>query len=196
MESPWQPGSLPDFLARDADFVARRLLGCLLVRDFADGQAIVKIVETEAYDQLDAASHSYVGRTARNEAMFGPAGRLYVYISYGIHHCANIVCGQDGFGAGVLIRAVEPIEGMELIRQRRKGMNDLLLTSGPGRLTQALSINFDLLGHDLTKQPLRLIEKPPLTDDEITITTRIGISKEKERLRRFYVTASPYVSRR
>jgi len=99
--------------------VARRLLGCELVRHI-DGQDVrVRIVETEAYDQTDAASHSYNGRTPRTDVMFGPAGRLYVYFTYGMHYCSNIVVGDEGYGAAVLIRAVEPLEGEELLKERR-----------------------------------------------------------------------------
>ena len=187
----------PDFLTQDADTVARLLLGCFLVRDFTDGgRAVVKIVETEAYDQLDAASHSFAGPSPRNRVMFGPSGHLYVYLSYGIHHCANIVCGPAGFGAGVLLRAVEPIEGLDLIRQRRAGVKDKDLTRGPGRLTRALGIDFGLLDHDLTTSPLRLVVGESPADKYITATTRIGISKEKDRPRRFYVASSKFVSKR
>lgn len=185
-----------DFLNQDADTAARHLLGCLLVRDLNGGQVVARIVETEAYDQNDAASHSYRGPTPRNRVMFGPAGRLYVYLSYGIHYCANIVCGPDGFGSGALIRAVESLEGIELVRGHRPGVDDRNLTNGPGKLAQALKINFDLSGHDLTEPSLRLVGCTPVDSLDVINTTRIGISKERERLRRFYVKSSEYVSRR
>lgn len=178
-----------------AEEAARRLLGCELVRE-VDGREIrVQIVETEAYDQADEASHTFNGRTRRNDAMFKSAGHMYVYFTYGMHHCCNVVCGPEGFGSGVLIRAVEPLEGIDVIEKRR-GMSGINVTNGPGKICAALDIDRRLSGHDLAEPPVRLIKKPVLPDSDITASQRIGISKAVHELRRFYVTANPYVSKK
>lgn len=182
------------FLMTDAATAAKRLLGCILEREL-DGVIIrVKIVETEAYDQTDAASHSYNGRTPRVETMFGAAGHAYVYFTYGMHYCCNIVVGETGYSAAVLIRAVEPMNEMSVLEQRRPGKTNTDLTNGPAKLCQALEINLDLNGHDLSRSPLKLLMEPQLPLADITTATRIGISKAKDVLWRFYVTDSPYVS--
>lgn len=156
---------------------------------------MVRIVETEAYDQDDEASHAFVGMTARNEVMFGESGHLYVYFTYGLHHCCNVVSGHAGHGSGVLIRGVEPVEGVELIEARR-GMSGPAATNGPGKICQALGIDLALNGHDLRREPLRLHEGKLDGDESVTRTTRIGISKAADRHRRYYVTGNRYVSRR
>lgn len=174
--------------------VARRLIGCELVRRL-DGKTVrVRIVETESYDQTDAASHSYNGRTARTDVMFGPAGHLYVYFTYGMHYCCNVVTGKDGDGAAVLIRAVEPLNGGELLRTRRQ-TPDLRPTNGPAKLCRALAIDTTMNGHDLSRAPLKLVLRPPLDKSAITQTTRIGISKAIDVPWRFYLTGNSYVSR-
>lgn len=178
-----------------AEEAARRLLGCELVRELDGRKVRVRIVETEAYDQADEASHTFRGRTQRNEAMFKGAGHLYVYFTYGMHHCCNVVCGPEGFGSGVLIRAVEPVEGVEMIEARR-GMSGVNVTNGPGKICHALDIDRRLSGHNLTEPPVRLIRRPALPDRAITTGPRIGISKAVHELRRFYVTDSRYVSKR
>jgi DNA-3-methyladenine glycosylase len=181
-------------LVTDASSAAQRLLGCILEREI-DGEVVrVKIVETEAYDQTDAASHSYNGKTARTEIMFGPAGHAYVYFTYGMHYCFNIVAGEDGYGAGALIRAVEPLSGTHVMEQRRAGRTGVDVTNGPAKLCQALAIDKQLNGHDLLQWPLRLILQPRLPKPDIVTTTRIGISKAKDVLWRFYIRDSPYVS--
>lgn len=181
-------------LEADASTAAKRLLGCILEREI-DGQTVqIKIVETEAYDQTDAASHSYNGRTQRVETMFGPAGHAYVYFTYGMHYCCNIVAGDEGFGAGVLIRAVEPLANFDILEKRRGGKIGSDVTNGPAKLCQALQIDLNMNGHDLSKPPLRLIVRPQLPDSDIVTTTRIGISKAKEVLWRFYIKDNPYVS--
>ncbi len=119
---------------------APNLLGWVLVHDSRDGTTAGIIVETEAYTAHDAASHSYRGKTARTEVMFGPAGHLYVYFTYGMHYCINVVTGAEGNGEAVLIRALEPIEGLELMKQRRGQTDELQLTNGPAKLTQAMGI--------------------------------------------------------
>jgi len=183
-----------DFLNGRASDVAPRLLGCILEREL-DGEVVrVKIVETEAYDETDAASHSYKGRTQRTDIMFGPPGHLYVYFTYGMHYCCNIVAGGEGTGAAVLIRAVEPLSGIEVMETHRL-QSGVQLTNGPAKLCQALAINKSLNGHDLTKEPLRLIVEPALANEAIEQTVRIGISKAKDVPWRFYIKDNPYVSR-
>lgn len=183
-------------LETDAKSAARRLLGSILERDI-DGVVVrLRIVETEAYDQTDAASHSYNGRTPRVETMFGLPGHAYVYFTYGMHYCCNVVVGEEGYGAAVLIRAVEPLGMTEPLERRRPGRSGIELTNGPAKWCQALEINLDLNGHDLQQSPFRLILQPDLSSASVTTTTRIGISKAKDVPWRFYITDSPYVSAR
>ncbi|MDQ5932184.1 MAG: DNA-3-methyladenine glycosylase [Patescibacteria group bacterium] len=178
----------------DAPDAARWLLGCELIRTFGNETARVRIVETEAYHQTDAASHSYTGQTPRTDVMFGPAGRLYVYFTYGMHYCCNVVIGREGEGSAVLIRAVEPLEGESvLLSNRNKPGREL--TNGPAKLCQSLLIDRALNGHDLNKSPLQLIVRPKLSAADITQTSRIGLSKAVETPWRFYVTGNPYVSK-
>lgn len=178
-----------------AEVAARRLLGCELVRELDGREIRVRIVEAEAYDQADEASHTFNGRTNRNDAMFKSAGHMYVYFTYGMHHCLNIVCGEEGVGSGVLIRAVEPLNGVEMIEARR-GMTGVNVTNGPGKICAALDIDRHYSGHDLAQSPMRLVKKPALPDSEVTIGERIGISKAVHELRRFYITGNPYVSKK
>lgn len=189
MVTSWQWLDVP------AETAARRLLGCELVREIDGRMVRVRIVETEAYDEGDEASHTYRGRTKRNDAMFESAGHLYVYFTYGMHYCCNVVCGKEGFGSGVLIRAAEPLEGTDIIENRR-GMSGVNVTNGPGKICQALDIDLKLSGHVLAKPPIRLIKKPPLPDKDVTTGPRIGISKAVHELRRFYIAGNPYVSKR
>lgn len=178
-----------------AETAARRLLGCELLRAI-DGETLrVRIVETEAYDQTDEASHTFRGRTPRNDAMFKAAGHLYVYFTYGMHHCCNVVCGKEGEGAGVLIRAVEPLEGIEYI-ERRRNVNGINATNGPGKVAAALGIDRSLSGHDLAMPPVWLIKKQALTSGAITVGHRVGISKAVHELRRFYISGNAYVSKK
>lgn len=166
-----------EFLTGHVADVAPQLLGCVLEREL-DGQVLRgRIVEVEAYDQTDAASHSYRGKTERTAVMFGPAGHLYVYFTYGMHYCCNIVVGEEGHGAAVLIRALELLDGLDVIRERRRGRPDAELTDGPAKLCQAFGIDRRLNGHDLRASPLRLLTGEPAAAEEILITPRIGISK-------------------
>lgn len=181
-------------LMTDASMAAKRLLGCVLERNIDGQRMLFKIVETEAYDQTDAASHSYNGRTPRTDVMFGPAGHLYVYFTYGMHYCCNVVVGEEGYGAAVLIRAIEPLADYPMLSEYRKGKSGIDMTNGPAKLCQALAIDKTMNGHDLTKQPLRLIIKPQLSDSNVVTTHRIGISKAKGLPWRFYIADSPYVS--
>jgi len=177
------------------DKVARRLLGCILERTI-DGVTIrIKIVETEAYHQSDAASHSYRGRTSRTDVMFGPAGSLYVYFTYGMHYCCNVVTGKEGEGAAVLIRAVEPLTGMDTLARRRKGKTEHEMTNGPAKLCQALEIDKRLNGHDLSRAPLKLLLHPALEETEIITTPRIGIRKAIDVPWRFYIKDNAFVSK-
>lgn len=184
-----------DWLKVSAEEAARRLLGCQLISEI-DGRFVrVKIVEVEAYDELDEASHTFRGRTKRNDAMFKAAGHLYVYFTYGMHYCCNVVCGDEGFGSGVLVRAVEPIEGVEVMEERR-GRAGLELSNGPGKACQALGIDISWSGHDLSRAPIRLMKQPQLSDDQIVSGVRIGISKAVHELRRYYIADNPYVSKK
>ena len=188
--------STDDFsiLKADAATTARRLLGCLFERELDGERMLFKIVETEAYDQTDAASHSYSGQTPRTDVMFGPAGHLYVYFTYGMHYCCNVVVGEEGYGAAVLIRAVEPLAEYPLLADRRVGKSGVDLTNGPAKLCQALAIDKAMNGHNLNASPLRLIVKPKLPEVMVITTRRIGISKAKDVPWRFYIADNPYVS--
>ena len=185
--------TFPSFLGQDSTTVAQKLLGCYLVREL-DGQEVrVVITETESYDQSDAASHSYKGRTPRVDVMFGGSGHLYVYFTYGMHYCCNIVTGEENEGAAVLIRSVMPVDGIEVIESRR-GKTGPVATNGPAKICQALGIDMKLNGHDLRRSPLQLLTGPTIEPDDIVVTKRIGISKERDALRRFYLRDSSYVS--
>ncbi len=197
MERKINPTLLTDFswLNIPAEQAARRLLGCEIASE-VDGKLVrAKIVEVEAYDQTDEASHTYRGPSERNRSMFKSAGHLYVYFTYGMHHCINIVCGEEGYGSGVLIRAVEPLEGLDAIESRR-GMSGINATNGPGKTAQALGITLAHNGHYLSTRPVQLITRPPLSADRIISAPRIGISKAVHELRRYYIANNPYVSRK
>ena len=178
-----------DFMGNAPD-VAQALIGAVLLVDGVGG----RIVETEAYDREDPASHSHSGPTPRNKAMFGPPGRAYVYRSYGIHWCLNFVCREEGHGAGVLIRAIEPLHGIDVMCERR-GLHDLrLLCSGPGRVGEALAIVHDFNGHRLDQNPFEV--RAPEKAHDIVVGPRIGISKAADVPWRFGLAGSPFVSRR
>ncbi|MDB5177401.1 MAG: DNA-3-methyladenine glycosylase [Candidatus Saccharibacteria bacterium] len=183
------------FLEDAAPNAAKRLLGCYIEREIAGQKLVARIVETEAYDMADAASHSFKGETKRTKVMFGPAGYLYVYFTYGMHYCCNVVVGPEGYGAAVLIRAVEPIEGSEYMESRR-GKTGVLATNGPAKLCQAMDIRLSDNGTDLTKGAIRLVEQPAIDQNQIITTTRIGISSAIDTPWRFYLTDNPYVSHR
>jgi len=185
---------LPDFLDNPVESVAERLLGCHLERMIDGRRVLVRIVETEAYDEGDEASHTFRGRTPRNEVMFGEAGFLYVYFTYGMHYCCNVVTGHEGHGSAVLFRAAEPVEGTDLIEARR-GVTGLNATNGPAKLCQALGIDLDLNAHDLQKPPLRLLEGGLEPGETVSKSTRIGLTKAVELNRRYYITGNPWVSR-
>ncbi|WP_295991305.1 DNA-3-methyladenine glycosylase [Rugamonas sp.] len=177
-----------DFSA-PSDEVARRLIGVTVLVGGVGG----RIVETEAYDASDAASHSFKGPTPRNFAMFGPPGRSYVYRSYGMHWCLNFVCREPDHGAGVLIRAIEPTAGIELMRERR-GLDALkLLCSGPGRLCQALGVSAALNNWPLDRAPFELIAREE--EVEVVSGARIGISKAVAMPWRFGWAGSAFLSK-
>ena len=226
----------PDFLENPSDVAAPLLLGCTLTRTITlNGEKhklVARIVETEAYDQDDPASHAFGGLSERNAAMFGPAGHLYVYVSYGMHHCCNVVCGPEGFGSGCLVRAVEPLEGTAAMRELREAgragkakagheaasaghdceaqagheaeqtgrvrkhplkLRDL--TNGPGKVCTALDIDKALYGHDLTAEPLVLDYAPLLPGETIGRSPRVGISKNADAPKRYFIEGNVFVSR-
>ena len=204
----------PDFLENPSDVTAPLLLGCTLTRTLTlNGEKhklVARIVETEAYDQDDPASHAFGGPSERNAAMFGPAGHLYVYVSYGMHHCCNVVCGPEGFGSGCLVRAVEPLEGVEVMRELREAgragkaqaerarkhplkLRDL--TNGPGKVCAALGIDKELYGHELKVEPLVLEFAPLLPGETIGRSPRVGISKNIDAQKRFFIEGNEFVSR-
>ena len=187
--------TLTKLLSAPAELVAPRLLGCHLVRK-VDGQLLTgRIVETEAYDQHDVASHSYRGETPRTKVMFGPPGYLYVYFTYGMHYCCNVVTGGVGHGSAVLIRALEPLQGQQLMSQHRHGLGGEQLTNGPAKLCQALQIDKQWNDHDLRVSPLRLVIQPPLAQTSIIQTTRVGISRGQDVPWRFYIRGNRFVSK-
>ena len=182
-----------DFLAPSA-LVARKLIGATLLLDGVGG----RIVETEAYDREDPASHSFAGPTLRNASMFGPPGRVYVYRSYGIHWCFNLVCREPGHGAGVLIRALEPLAGLETMRRRRGLTGDAastprLLCAGPGRVGQALGIGPQHDGLAIDAPPFEF--RPASEDAEVLVGKRIGITKAMDQPWRFGLAGSRFLSR-
>lgn len=179
-----------DFSAPSEE-VARLLIGVRVLVNGVGG----RIVETEAYDREDPASHSFTGPSPRNAAMFGPPGRAYVYRSYGIHWCINFVCREAGHGAGVLIRALEPTEGLDLMRARR-GLEDIrLLCAGPGRVGQALGIDQSYNGMRLDRPPFELFAPESSLDRTLVVGPRVGISKAVEQPWRFGLAGSRFLSR-
>lgn len=177
-----------DFWLRDPVDVARDLIGWELYVDGVGG----RIVETEAYHQEDPASHSFSGPTPRNRVMFGPPAHVYVYRSYGIHWCMNLVCGADGDGAAVLIRAIEPRHGLEIMAERRGLAERHALCSGPGKLCQALAVTRAHDGMSAEKPPFAL---RPGRAAGVVVGPRIGITKAMEKPWRFGEAGSRYVSR-
>ena len=178
-----------EFFARSVHEVAPELVGATLLVDGVGGL----IVEVEAYDQEDPASHGFRGRTPRNASMFGPPGHAYVYLSYGIHWCLNLVCEPDGRASAVLVRALEPVHLVDTMRARRGLAGERLLCSGPGRLCQALGITREHDGRPLDAPPfeLRAAEQAP----DVVAGPRVGISVAADLPWRYAVRASPFLSR-
>jgi DNA-3-methyladenine glycosylase len=192
-----------NFYKRELLTVARELLGKLLVKK--DGNKVLagKIVEVEAYDgELDAAAHSFSGKTKRNEVMFNEGGLLYVYFTYGAHHCCNVVTGIEGKGTAVLIRAVEPIEGIEIMIQNRfkrellKDKEIFNITSGPGKVCSAFGITKSHSGIELTGDKIYLVKSKLKKHEQIGISKRIGITRSVDLQWRFFIKRNPYLSRK
>ncbi|HEV2943554.1 MAG TPA: DNA-3-methyladenine glycosylase [Solirubrobacteraceae bacterium] len=183
-----------EFYDRPVVEVAADLIGCIVEH----GDTAGVIVETEAYHESEPACHAYIGLTSRTSTLFGEPGRAYVYQSYGIHALLNAVCESEGVGAAVLIRALEPVEGIELMRARRRVSDDRELCSGPGKLTQALGIELAENGSDLYSGPVRIRARAQIWragGHRIVVGRRIGISKAVELSWRFCVAGNVHVSR-
>jgi DNA-3-methyladenine glycosylase len=186
------------FFTQPTEAVARDLLGMVVVSNAGGEVTTARIVETEAYlGYDDPASHGYRHRrNARNQALFGPPGSWYVYLSYGMHWCANLVCQKTGLASAVLLRALEPMEGLEVMRRRRGPVSDRELCSGPGKLCQALGITRDLDGTRMARSEV-LVHQPRSSEEgTIAVTPRIGITKAVDWPLRFVVAGSPWLSRR
>lgn len=201
-------------LRHPAALLARYLLGYYLVHASADGITVGRIVETEAYLGLeDAAAHAYRGFTERTKALFGPAGYAYIYLSYGIHYCFNVTAGKEGDGQGVLIRALEPIYGLDIMLQRRRlGLKTNIslsskpaeisklvslqaqVTNGPGKLVQAMGITKQWYGHDLSQPPLYL-SAGKVSDNKVATGPRIGISQAVDLPLRYWLEGNSFVSK-
>lgn len=182
----------PSFYNRPVLEVAPELIGCVVTH----GETSGAIVEAEAYHESEPASHGFIGLRPRTEVLFGPPGRAYVYRSYGVHALLNAVCEPDGVGAGVLIRALQPLTGVGLMRRRRGLQRERDLCSGPGKLTQALGIELDDNGVDLLRGPIVISSRPPAWRDiEVVADRRIGITRAVELPWRFTAAGSRFVSR-
>lgn len=193
---------LRNFYTRSVLTVAKELIGKILVKNEQTKILSGRIVEVEAYDgNIDEAAHTFIGKTKRNEVMFKEGGYLYVYFTYGAHFCCNVVTGKKDHGTAVLIRAVEPIEGIETMIRRRfgrklKNKNEIFnLTSGPGKVCKAFGINREHSGLDLTEDKIYLMDAPKLSKSKIGISKRIGISKSVDLPWRFFEKGNPYLSR-
>jgi DNA-3-methyladenine glycosylase len=179
-----------EFFARPVHEVAPELIGAMLLVDGVGG----RIVEVEAYDQDDPASHAFRGETARTASMFGPPGHAYVYRSYGVHWCLNLVCAEAGRAEAALVRALEPVQGLETMRERRRVEETRALCSGPGKLCQALALTRAHDGLPLDEPPFELLARevePPLH-----VGSRIGITRAVEHPWRYGLQGSPFLSRR
>jgi DNA-3-methyladenine glycosylase len=198
--APLPPGALdplpPAFYLRPLLEVTRDLLGRLLVHRAPGGTSAVRLLEAEAYDGAgqDPASHAHRGRTPRNAVMFGPPGHLYVYFTYGMHWCANVVCAPEGVAQAVLLRAGEPVLGAELMAARRPASRPRDLARGPARLCQALGLAGWADGADLSAGPVLLTAGWPVPDDRVAWTGRVGVTAAADRRWRALVAGDPHVS--
>ena len=191
------------FYTREVKAVAKDLLGKILVNKNGNSILAGKIVEVEAYDgKIDQAAHTFIGKTKRNQIMFNEGGYFYVYFTYGTHYCCNVVTGKKDHGTAVLIRAIEPVKGVKKMIENRYG-RDLLnekerfnLTSGPGKVCQAMGINKSHYGADLTDDTIFIMDSHKIQKDMIVITKRVGIKKSIELPWRFYIKDNPYVSKK
>ncbi len=190
------------FYNRDVVKVARDLLGKIFIRRIRGKTLVGKIVEVEAYDANDEASHSYNGRSQRNDVMFNKGGVLYVYFIYGVHYCCNVVTGEAGHGAAVLIRAVEPLNNLNFLAKNRfdktkiNAKEKINLTNGPAKFCEAFKIGRAENGINLFGDKIYILDQPRLKKNQIVQTTRIGISKSKELPWRFYIKNNPFVSKK
>jgi DNA-3-methyladenine glycosylase len=185
------------FFSRDPVIVARDLLGRILFYRTPEGLLAGRIVETEAYTgEADPASHAYRGRTARNAVMFGTAGRAYVYFSYGMHYCLNVTADAPGVAGAVLLRALEPLAGIEVMRGRGDHGPGTRLLSGPGKIGRGFGLGLSDNGRDFTRGPLGLAAGTPVPDRDVAVSRRIGISHAVELPYRFSVIGSRSVSGR
>jgi DNA-3-methyladenine glycosylase len=186
------------FFRRPTEVVAQDLLGMVIVSTAGDELTTARIVETEAYlGYDDPASHGYLHRrNARNQALFGPPGSWYVYLSYGMHWCANLVCQRTGLASAVLLRALEPLDGLDVMRRRRGPVPDRELCSGPGKLCQALGIMRNLDGRGMAESEVMVHRPRSNEENTIVVTSRIGITKAADWPLRFVVAGSPWLSRK
>jgi DNA-3-methyladenine glycosylase len=191
------------FYTRELLTVAKELLGKILVKNDGKIKLSGKIVEVEAYGgSFDEAAHTYGGKTKRNEIMFGIGGFLYVYFTYGTHFCCNVVTGKEGDGTAILIRAIQPVNGIKRMTYNRFGRDLIIekekynLTNGPGKICQSLSITKKHYGIDLTGDKIFLLDQTILNDDQIVFSKRIGIKKSIDLLWRLYLKDNPFVSRK
>ncbi len=192
-----------DFYTGDVNFVAKNLLGKIFIHNIGNKKLSGIIVEVEAYDgSIDKAAHTFIGKTKRNEIMFEQGGFLYVYFTYGAHFCCNIVTGRKDEGTAVLIRGIEPLNGIEIMTQNRFGLSELPknkkanLTNGPGKICQAFEINKSHYGIDLTGNEIYLLDNKKIKGKEIVTTTRIGIKKSIDLPWRYYLKDNPYISKK
>lgn len=184
-----------EFFLRTAPLLAPRLIGCLLQRNTDSGPVSGVIVETEAYTRDDPASHSFGGRTGRNWPMFRGGGLAYVYLIYGVHNCFNVTSGPPGSGEAVLVRAVRPLQGLEMMRRNRGIREDRNLCSGPGKLCRAFGIDRGHNGTSLLEGEIRLLVPRREEPLDVTAGRRVGISRGRELNRRFTLRDSPWLSR-
>jgi len=197
MADAGRPALEPEFYARDTVDVARALLGRVLETQIGENKASGRITEVEAYTgPHDPAAHGYGNRrTQRNEAMFGPPGHAYVYFIYGMHWCFNVVTGRTGFPAAVLVRSLEPVDGLDIMSTRRGTDTAKLLCAGPARLCQALGITRDVNACSLVDGPVRILQGEPVPDGSIVAGPRIGIRHAADWPLRFCESGSEWLSR-
>lgn len=186
-----------DFYNHDTVFVAQALLGQIFIHETDEGIAIGRIVETEAYlSESDLANHAARGQTMRNAAMFGEPGAAYIYFIYGMYYCFNVVTRDEGVAEAVLIRALEPLDGIDLMVSRRQKNDIRQLCNGPAKLVQAMGITRSQNGSDVTSGPLRIESGIPIPQEDIITTTRVGINLSHDLPLRFYIKDSPYISKK
>ncbi|MHB8155950.1 MAG: DNA-3-methyladenine glycosylase [Desulfocucumaceae bacterium] len=185
-----------DFYRRDTALVARELLGKVLVHNSPQGLTAGIILETEAYTSDDPSCHAFRGVTPRNRAMFGPPGCAYIYFTYGMHYCFNVVTAPEGVGEAVLLRSLEPLAGLAVMKERRGREKLTELCSGPGKLVQAMGIEPGMYGHDLTREPLLILRAGPVPGEDVVVTARVGIKLSADLPLRFYIKGNRYISRK